>query len=124
MMTKPQASAREIDFPNHAPPHPVLIPCARDLHDVTHEFMPESAVKIVIAAQDFNIGIADSRQANMDQCPPGPQSRLWLLHQRKMISTFDGGEHSEGIGAQAAIPGNPLRTKRKHRTEYYLNSNL
>ena len=75
VMTKSQASARNIDFTDNAPPHPVLIACSGDPHDITHEFMAERAVKIVIAAQDFNIGIADTRQANADQGPAGPQSR-------------------------------------------------
>jgi hypothetical protein len=86
--------------------------------------MAERAVKIVIAAQDFNIGIADSRQAHADQRPPGPQSRWRLLHQRKMISTCDGGEHSKGIGAQAPAPGNPVRAKRKRRAKRRLNRRL
>jgi hypothetical protein len=123
-MTKLQAGARNIDFTDNAPPHPVFIACASNPHDITHEFVAERAVKIVIAAQDFNIGIADSRQANADQRPPGPQARARLLHQRKVISTCDGGEHSKGIGAQAATPGNPVQTKRKQRAKRRLNSRL
>jgi hypothetical protein len=110
MMTKPQASAGNVDFTDNAPPHPVLIPCAGDLHDVANEFVAERAMKIVIAAQDFNIGIANSRQAHTDQRPPGPPSRWRFLHQRKTISTCDGGEHLKGIGAQAAAPSNPVGT--------------
>jgi hypothetical protein len=117
MMTKPQASAGKIDFANDAPPYPVLVTCAGDPHNVAHEFMAERAVKIVIAAQDFDIGIADSRQANPDQCPPGPQSRPRLLHQRKMIPACDGGEHSKGIGAQAATPGNLVWAMPDQRAE-------
>jgi hypothetical protein len=41
-----------------------------------------------------------------------------------MISTFDGGEHSKGIGTQAVAPGNPVRTKRKQRGKRRLNSRL
>src|SRR5260370_38764898 len=50
-------------------------------------------MKVVIAAQNFNIRIADTRQAHADQRPAGLQSRLRLLHQRKTISTSDRGEH-------------------------------
>src|SRR5882762_474452 len=90
---KPQPGAREIDFSDDAPPDPVLVFCAGDVHDIAHEFVAERAFKTVIATQDFNIRIADSRQAHADQRPARLQSRLRLLHQRKMISTCDGGEH-------------------------------
>ncbi len=102
-MAKPQASAREIDFSDDAPPDPVLVFCAGNARDIAHEFVAKSAFKIVIAAQDFNIRIADSRQANAHQRPARPQSRLRLLHQRKMISAFDGGEHPNFGGIHAPI---------------------
>src|SRR5882762_3564335 len=68
-MAKPQAGARENDFSDDAPPHPVLVFCAGDAHDIAHEFVAECATKIMIAAQDFDIGIADSSQAHADQRP-------------------------------------------------------
>src|ERR1700682_933220 len=92
-LAETQAGTRKIDFSDDAPPDPALVSCAGNAYHFPYEFMAECAVKIVIAAQDFNIRIANSRQAHTDQRPAGPQPRLRLLHQRKMISTCDGGEH-------------------------------
>src|SRR6266700_3252224 len=106
-----QASAGEIDLSDDAPPNPTLILCAGYAHHFSHEFMAERAVKIVIAAQDFNIGVTDSRQAHADQRPAAPQSRLRLLNECKIISTRVGGEHPKSIGAQPEAPGNPTESR-------------
>jgi hypothetical protein len=66
VMTKSQPSAGKVNFSYNASPNPVFVTCAGDPHYLTYEFMAERALKIVIPAQDFNIGIADSRQANLD----------------------------------------------------------
>jgi hypothetical protein len=57
---EPQTFAGNINFSDDAPPDPVLVFCAGDAHHVAHKFMTERAIKIMIAAQDFNIGIANS----------------------------------------------------------------
>ncbi len=57
--SKPRAG--QIDFSHDAPPDPAAILRATDAHYFAHEFVPERAVKIVIPAQDFHVGIANSR---------------------------------------------------------------
>src|SRR5712691_13446592 len=98
--SKPQSGAVQLDFSDDAAPDPALVSCAGDAHDIAHEFVAKRAVKVVIAAQDFNIRVADSRQAHADQRPAGLQSWLRLLHERKTISASDGGEHQIFGGLQ------------------------
>src|ERR1700682_1318131 len=108
---KPQAGARKVDFSDDPPPDPALVPCAGDAYDIAHEFMAERAVKIVITAQDFNIRIADPRQAHADQRPAGPQPRLRLLYHRETFSMCDGGEHSNFGWLHASIRSGRLAKK-------------
>ena len=104
-LAEPQARARQIDFADDAPPDPAAILRARDADDFAHKFVAERAVKIVIAAQNFDVGVADSREANAHEGPAWPQSRQRFLNDGNVISVCDGGEHRENIGAQADVPG-------------------
>jgi hypothetical protein len=56
------------------------------------------ALKTVIATEDFNIGIANARQAHADQRPVGPQSGQRFLHECKLFSTCNGGKHQFWVG--------------------------
>src|SRR5208282_1025983 len=80
--------AGHIDFACHALAHPALS-CfggdARNLHDFADKFMPRRAAKLVIAAQDFHVGIADSREPHADESPTRAQPRQRLLHREETI---------------------------------------
>ena len=86
-----QAGARQIDFADDAPPDPAAILRACHAHDFAHKFVAQRAVEIVIAAQDFDVGVADSREANAHERPARLQSGQRLLNDRDAISMSDGG---------------------------------
>ena len=73
-LAEPSARARQINFADDATPDPGAVLRARDADDFAHKFVAERAVKIVIAAQNFDVGIADSREANAHESPARPQS--------------------------------------------------
>ena len=100
-----KAGARKLISPTTRRPIQALILCARDANDFAHEFVAERAVKIVIAAQNFDVGVADSRQAHTDQGPAGPQSRQRFFNHCDTILLCDGGKHRKNIGAQARSAG-------------------
>ena len=52
---------------------------ARDADDITHKFVAERAVKIMIAAQNFDVGIADSGETNAHEGPARPHPWDGLL---------------------------------------------
>jgi hypothetical protein len=64
--------AGDIDFAGNTLPQPLFLFFFRNPADTSHfanEFMSCDAMKIVIAAQDFHIRVADSRQADANECP-------------------------------------------------------
>src|ERR1700674_489048 len=74
-LAEAQTRTRQINFADDAPPDPGTIFRARDADDFAHKFVSERAVKIVIAAQNFDVGVADSSEANAHEGPAWSQSR-------------------------------------------------
>jgi hypothetical protein len=91
LLADPQARARQIDFADDAPPNPAAILRACDADDFAHKFVAERAVKIVIAAQNFDVGVADARETNAHERPAWPQSWQRFLNNDYAISVRDGG---------------------------------
>ena len=71
-VTESQSGARQINFAGDAAADPGAILRARDADDFAHEFVAERAMKIVVAAQNFDVGVADSREADADEGPARP----------------------------------------------------
>jgi len=104
-LAEAETGARHINFADDAPADPALILRARYTDYIAHKFMAERALKIVITAQDFDVSVADSREANANEGPATPKSRLRFLNYNNAISRSNGGEHWQNIGAQAEAPG-------------------
>ena len=89
-----------------APPHPAAILRACDTDDFAHEFVAERAVKIMIAAQDFDVGIADSREANTHhlygQMETGSRHGMQTLEQH-LARLVGEGQVSELVARRAAV---------------------
>jgi hypothetical protein len=66
-----QARAGQINFADYAAADPGAIFRGGYADDFAHEFVAQRALKIVVAAQDFDVRVADSRKAHADQCPTG-----------------------------------------------------
>jgi hypothetical protein len=54
-------------------------------------------VKIVVAAQNFDVGVANSREANADEGPSRLQSRQWFLNDGNVVPACYGGKHRGNI---------------------------
>src|SRR5713226_2104586 len=75
------ARARDIDFPADFAAKPLLLYGCRNasyLLDLADKLMARRAAEFVVAAKNFHIGVADTRQPHANQRPPGPQLRQWL----------------------------------------------
>jgi hypothetical protein len=94
---EPEALARQIDFSDDAAANPVAILRACDADDFAYKFVPERAVKIVVAAQNFDVGVANSREANADEGPSRLQSRQWFLNDGNVVPACYGGKHRGNI---------------------------
>src|SRR5262245_8963229 len=82
---KAESPAADIDFTNDALAEPAFLGSrARDVHHFADEFVSRRAAKVVVAADNFYVGVADAGQANADKCPVRPQ--LWnrLANQRQL----------------------------------------
>jgi hypothetical protein len=90
-LAEAQAFARQIDFSDDAAADPGAILRACYADDIAHKFVAERAVKIVIAAQNFDVGVADSREANADEGPARLQSGERFLKNGNAIPASDGG---------------------------------
>src|ERR1700738_3864375 len=69
---------RHIDLTHNAPPDPtssLSFGNTANLRDFTHKLVPRRAAKIMISAQNLNIGIANPRQPYTHKCPARPQFR-------------------------------------------------
>lgn len=64
LVADPQPHAREINFADDALPDPPSIAPACNAHHFADKFMAQCPAKIVISTQNFNVGVADSREAN------------------------------------------------------------
>ena len=70
---------------------------ARDADDFADEFVAEHAMKIVVAAEDFDVGVADSGEAHADESPAGAKARQRFLNDGDAASVGDGGKHPANI---------------------------
>ena len=79
-LAEPEPGTRQINFTGDPSPDPFAILWAPDAYHLAHEFVTERSVKIVISAQNFHIGVADSREANADQ-GPSPASIAAMVYE-------------------------------------------
>src|SRR6266850_518507 len=62
----------------NSPSQPFLLRCRRDaahFRNFADKLVPQCPVKIVVAAKNFDVRVADSRQPHSDKSPTSPQSR-------------------------------------------------
>ena len=109
----PERGATDVDLADHAPSDPVPVArrffrCADDsgwadnfvhadyfghAHDFAYEFVSQRSVEVVIAAQDLDVGITDSREAHAHQRPTGSQPRNRFGCCGENAFACDEGEH-------------------------------
>jgi hypothetical protein len=107
-LAEAEPRTRQIDFADNAAANPSAILGACDALDFAHKFVAERALKIVVAAQNFDVGIADSREADANEGPARFQARQGFLDDNDAIPARDGGKHDKTIGAQGEATGNGL----------------
>src|ERR1700688_5041519 len=76
--TKAERAASDVDFPNHTLSNPALFRLRTypaDFFDLANKLMSRRSVKIVIPAQNFHVGVANSRHTHAHQRPASPQFR-------------------------------------------------
>ena len=92
---KAQGSAGDIDFTHDAFAQPSFLFVRANTCNVLHfsdKFMPRSAAKIVVAAQDFDVGVADAGKTNADKRPAAPQIGNGLAGSEELVVADDEGE--------------------------------
>jgi hypothetical protein len=92
---KAQGVAGDIDFTHDAfaQPAPLFVRAnARNVLHFSDKFMSRNATKIVVAAQDFDVGVADAGKTNADKRPAAPQIGNGFAGSEKLVVADDEGE--------------------------------
>ncbi len=66
---------------------------AAHVDDFADEFVAGRSAKIVVAAKDFDVGVADAGEADADESPAGAEARQWLADGGEGVVFCDEGEH-------------------------------
>jgi hypothetical protein len=77
---KAKPRAPDVNFAHHARANPFRIPPTGDAHDLAHELVAQGPLKIVIAAQNFDVRVADPGKPHADKRPARPQPRQRFLN--------------------------------------------
>src|SRR4029077_19309264 len=72
-----------------------------NFHHFATKFVPRGAAKIVIAAKNLDIGIANPRQPHAHQRPPRPQFRQELFFRYELLLVDSESEHVVPININA-----------------------
>ena len=48
-------------------------------YDFADEFVAKNAAEVVITAEDFDVGVADAGEADLDECPVGTEFGEWFF---------------------------------------------
>jgi hypothetical protein len=92
---KAQGAAGNIDFTRDALAGPAILFARAHAGEVVHfadEFVPWRAAKVVVAAENFDVGVADASEADADERPPAPQFRNRLAGSEKLAVADDEGD--------------------------------
>ena len=92
-----ECRAADIDFAHDAPADPARAfeRGAAHVFYFTDKFVAGGSPKVVITAQNLDVGIADACQAHLNQGPPGPEPWKRLVRANK-ASVADGeGKHMQ-----------------------------
>ena len=91
-----ESCAGDINFAGDAASQPVFLlaaSCAADVHYFADEFVAGGSTKIVVAAKDFDVGIADAREADADESPAGAEGWQGVADGGEGVGFCDEGEH-------------------------------
>ena len=66
---------------------------AAHIYHFSDEFVAWRSAKIVVAAEDFDVGVADAGEADADQSPAGAEARHWFADGGEGVVFCDEGEH-------------------------------
>src|SRR5580704_12317712 len=67
--------------------------CAADVHYFADEFVAGRSAKIVVAAENFDVGVADAGEAHADESPAGAEGWQWFADGGEGVVFCDEGEH-------------------------------
>jgi hypothetical protein len=90
-LAESETRTNQINFSDRAAPDPLLVTWAGDANYVAHEFVSEGTLKIMIAAQNFDVSVANSSEADAHQRPTGPETWERFLKDGDAISASDSG---------------------------------
>jgi hypothetical protein len=66
---------------------------AANIHHFADEFVAGRSAKIVVAAEDFDVGVADAGEADAYESPAGAEGWQWLADGGEDVVLCDEGEH-------------------------------
>src|SRR6201988_5291037 len=92
----PVSRTTYVDFTHDTaanPASPLLRGNPTNLHYFAHKFVSRRATKIMIAAKNLDIGVADSGKAYTNKRPPRPQVRQGLFFCYELLFVYNEGEH-------------------------------
>jgi hypothetical protein len=93
---KSLSRACDVDFTGDAPAEPTGPRALRDAAHIRHfpdKLMTQDTAKCVIAAKDFDVGVADSRETNADERPSCTELRQRLSNGSQSMLANDECEH-------------------------------
>jgi len=91
-----ESGAGDIDFAGDSASQPAFLFMASRAAYVDHfanEFVSGGSAKIVVAAEDFDVGVADAREANADDSPAAAEGWQWFAGGGEGLVFCDEGEH-------------------------------
>ena len=89
------------------PSHLVFSCCgnAVDDRDFADEFVAGDAVEVVVAAENFHIGVADAGEADSDERPVRAQTRQWFFYGDELVISDGEREHEICLRSASAKRG-------------------
>jgi hypothetical protein len=91
-----ESGAGDINFAGDAAAWPAFLFMAwraAHIHHFSDEFVAGRSAKIVVAAEDFDVGVADAGEADADESPAGAEGWGWFANGGEGVVFCDEGEH-------------------------------
>src|SRR5580692_11724625 len=91
-----ESCAGDIDFAGDSAAQPAFLlaaPHAADVHYFANEFVAGRSAKIVVAAENFDVSVADAGEAHADESPAAAAGRQWFAGGGEGLVFCDEGEH-------------------------------
>ena len=91
-----ESGTGDIDFAGDSAAQPAFLFMASRaayVHHFANEFVAGRSAEIVVAAEDFDVGVADAREAHADESPAAAEGWQWFADGGEGLVFCDEGEH-------------------------------